>query len=38
MNDFTAVFAASMVVMLLIALLFLTTLKKALEIEKRLLK
>ncbi len=38
MDDFTAVFAATMVVMLLIALLFLTTLKKALEIEKRLLK
>ncbi|AEA47451.1 hypothetical protein Arcve_1448 [Archaeoglobus veneficus SNP6] len=38
MDDFTAVFAASMVVMLLIALLFFTTLKKALELEKRLVR
>ena len=38
MDDFTAVFAASMVVMLLIALLFFITLRKAIELEKRLLK
>ena len=36
MNDFTAVFAATLAVMIVIAAMFLTALRKAMEIEKRL--
>jgi len=36
LSDFVAVFEAAMVVMALVFLMFLTTLKKAMDIEKRL--
>ena len=36
MNDFTAVFLASMVVLLVILLLFALLLKKAMDIERKL--
>jgi len=36
MNDYTAVFLASTAVMVIIALLFLLTLKKVIDLEKRL--
>ncbi len=36
MNDYTAVFLASTAVMIIIALLFLLTLKRVIDLEKRL--
>ena len=36
MDDFTAVFLASVVVMAIIAAMFFTTLKRIIELEKRL--
>lgn len=36
MSDFVAVFEAVMVVMALVFIMFLTTLKKAMDIEKKL--
>ncbi len=36
MDDFTAVFLASTVVMVIIAVLFLLTLKRVIDLEKRL--
>ncbi len=38
LSDFVAVFEAAMVVMVLVFLMFLTTLKKAMEIEKKIKK
>jgi len=36
LSDFIAVFEATMVVMVLVFLMFLTTLKKAIDIEKKI--
>ncbi len=36
MNDFTAVIASSSIVMLIIFVMFLLTLRKAIELEKKL--
>ncbi len=38
MSDFVAVFEAAMVVMILVFLMFLSTLKKAIDIEKKVKK